>query len=143
MLTMKVETNWENGTPGIHARAGMHKIVMDEAKANGGDDLGANPMQHLLSSLGGCFIGIGRMIAEEMRLELGRIRCRVEGDIDRDGLLGKDPNVRPGCQEIRIAVEVQTDEPAERVQAWLGKVEARCPVKDIILNPTPVIIAHK
>lgn len=143
MLTMKVETNWESGTPGIHARAGMHKIIMDEAKANGRNDLGANPMQHLLSSLGGCFIGIGRMIAEEMNLKLDRIRCRVEGDLDRDGLLGKNPNVRPGCQEIRITVEVKSDEPEERIRAWLETVEARCPVKDIVLNPTPVIIAQK
>lgn len=141
MITLRVETDWEEGKPGMHARAGMHKIVLDEAKANGGDDLGPNPMQYLLSSLGGCFIGMGRMVAEEMGLKIDHIRVRCEGDINRDGLLGKNPAVRPGCQEIRLAVTVKSTESAENLREWQEKVEARCPVKDCLLNPTPIAVS--
>lgn len=143
MVTMRAEIDWENGKPGMHARAGMHKIVIDEPAANGGDDLGPNPMQYLMSCLGGCFIAMGRMVAGEMDLTIDHLRCRVEGDLNRDGLLGKDPAVRAGCQEIRMTITAKTAEPEDKMKVWLEKVEARCPVKDCIENPTSIKVQYK
>lgn len=143
MITMRVEANWEAPQSASYARAGMHKIILDEPVAMGGEDLGANPMQYLFSALAGCTIGMGRMVAKEMELDIKRITCRVEGDIDRDGLTGANPDIRPGCQEIRMTVSVDSAEPKETIAAWLAIVEKRCPVRDTVANATPIIINLK
>lgn len=141
MITFKVETNWENGKPGMRARAGKHEIIMDEPKSNGGDDLGPNPLQYLLSSLGGCFMAMGRMVAGEMKLKIDSMRCRLEGDLNPDGLAEKDASVRPGYQEIRLSIQVVSSEPDDKLKTWLEKVEKRCPVKDCLVNPTPIKVS--
>lgn len=143
MLTFKVESNWEAGKPGTRSRAGKHEIVIDEPVSAGGNDLGPNPMQYLLSSLGGCFIAMGRMVAGEMGLKIDHMRCRVEGDINPDGLAEKDPAVRPGLQEVRLAFDVKSAEPADKIAAWLKKVEKRCPVKDCLEHPVTVKVVEK
>lgn len=143
MLTMRVETDWLSGGDGVQARAGLHRMVMDEPKAMGGTDLGPNPMQFLLSGLGGCFIGVGRIIAKEKGLDISHIRCRVEGDINPDGMSGKDPSVRSGCLEIRMTVDVDSPESAEKIAEWLDEVEKRCPVRDCVANATQVKVALK
>ncbi len=143
MLTFKVESNLDSSEHAIRTRAGKFEVIIDEPKAAGGSDLGPNPLQYLLSSLGGCFIAMGRMVAGEMGLKIDHMRCRVEGDLNPDGLAEKDPKVRPGFQEIRLEIEVKTAEPADKMQKWLEKVEKRCPVKDCLVSPTPVKVTKK
>ena len=138
MLTFKVEANWENGTPPIKIRAGKHEVIIDEPVSAGGTDAGPNPLQMLLSCLGGCFIAMGRVVAKEMNLKIDHVRCRVEGDVNPDGMMEKDPKVRPGLLEVRLSVQCKSSEPADKLKAWVAKVEKRCAVKDVIMNPTPI-----
>lgn len=86
---------------------------------------------------------MGRVVAREKNLDITHIRCRVEGDINPDGMTGKFPEVRPGCQEIRMTVEVDSPEPEEKIREWLDEVEMRCPVRDCVANATPVKVALK
>lgn len=137
MWNFKVETHWE-GKPSIEARAGKHKFVLDEPESGGGTDLGPNQLQYLLASLGGCFTAMGRLVAKEMGLKLDSIDTKVEADLDPAGLLGKDPKVRPGFQEIRLQVQVKTGEPADKMATWLETTKKRCPVEDILAHPTPI-----
>lgn len=141
MPVIKVETTLNCSEHVIRGSAGHFAILLDEPKSAGGTDQGASPLQYLLTSLGGCFIAMGRMVAGEMGLKLDSIRCAVEGEIDFAGLSEKDPNVRPGFKEIRLKLEVKSNEPADKIRLWEEKVEKRCPVKDCLVNPTPVKVS--
>jgi Predicted redox protein, regulator of disulfide bond formation len=136
-LTFKSDVTWEH-RPAMHARVGKHDVIMDEVAAAGGTDEGPNPLQYLLSSLGGCFIAMGRLVAQEMGLDIKSIRCQVEGDIDNDGLLAKNPAVRPGFLAIRMKLHADTAEDQARMAEWLKQVEARCPVKNCLSTPVPI-----
>ena len=139
MITMGIDANWDKTDSATHVRAGRHKFLIDDD--NGGK--GPNAMQFMLSGMAGCLIGVGLMVAGEMGLDIGKIACRVEGDIDPAGYTGKDASVRPGCQEIRMTMEVKSPEPAEKIRDWLAVTEKRCPVRDCVANATPVKVVLK
>ena len=138
MITLRVEANWEKAKSASYVRAGKHQIVVDEPAATGGEDLGANPMQYLLSGVAGCFIGMGKIVAKEKGLQINNIRCRVECDINPDGMTGKDPSIRPGCQEIRMTIEVDSPESPDKLQDWAHTTEGRCPVRDTVAHGTTI-----
>ncbi len=139
MITFRADVKWE-GHPAMHAKTGKHELILDEVAAAGGTDKGPNPLQYLLSSLGGCFIAMGRLVASEMGLKIDGIRCLVEGDLNPDGLHAKDPKVRPGLLAIRMKLETKTAEPKDKMASWLIQVEARCPVKNCLTVPVPIAV---
>ena len=62
----------------------------------------------------------------------------IEGDLDPDGFMGLDPNVRNGLQEIRFKVHLKCDD-EEKARALARLAEERCPVGDCLKNPVPVV----
>src|SRR5690606_13451728 len=76
--------------------------------------------------LGGCFGTIGRFVAHQRRIELRGMRFEIEADYDPDGLLGRNPEVRPGFQEIRMRVDIDADLTEAQKQEFLEEVERRC-----------------
>lgn len=139
MWKFQVETKWD-GKPAFEARAGKHTFYIDEPEAAGGTDLGPNQIQYMLASLGGCFMGAGRLIAKQMGLAIRGIDCRMSGEIDERAVMGQSTEVRPGFPKIVMHVKVDSDEPKAKLDEWLKQVEKRCPVNDVIVNPTPVEI---
>lgn len=115
-----------------------HPFIIDQPKAAGGTDLGANPLEVYLSSLAGCVCAIGRIIAKQRRLEVNGLDVKVEGDIDKDYLLGKTQEGRAGFVELRVFVEVDAPMSAEEKDAFVEDIEKRCPVADNISNTTTI-----
>lgn len=143
MVTITAETNWDASKVDMDARGGRHQLTIDEVPAAGGTDLGPGPIQYLLMGLGGCFMTLGKIVAGEMGLKIQHMRCKLEGDLDTDGMFAKNPAVRPGLQEIRLGIEVKSDEPDAKLKAWLEQVEARCPIKDSLSRPVPIKVVRK
>lgn len=83
----------------------LHPFVIDQPKAGGDNNKGPNPLEIFLSSLPACICAIGRIIANQKRINLRGIDVEVEGDIDKDFLLGKTSDGRAGFTEIRSFVE--------------------------------------
>jgi uncharacterized OsmC-like protein len=109
-----------------------HKFVIDQPKTMGGQDEGCNPMEIFLSSLPACICAIGRIVANQKRIKLDGITAEVEGDIDKDFLLGVTEEGRAGFIEIRAFVDVQADLTKEEKEAFIREVERRCPIADNI-----------
>ncbi len=63
----------------------------------------------------------------------------VEADYDPDRLLGRKTEARPGFQEMRLKVNIDADLDDEAKQAFLDKIEQRCPVGDNLINSTKLI----
>ncbi len=134
--TMKVETKVNEGfkTDVICS----HPFTIDQPKPMGGSDMGANPLEFFLSSLGGCICAIGRIIARQERLNVRMIDVVVEGDIDKDFLLGKTEEGRAGFQEIRLHVDVDADMTTEEKQEFLEKIGKRCPIADNVIGQSVI-----
>ena len=64
----------------------------------------------------------------------------VTGDIDLNGILGLDPDVRNGYQNITVRFTVKGDAPAEKLRQLVEQSRARSAVYDVITNGVPVAI---
>lgn len=120
----------------LHARD--HTVKVDEPPALGGQDLGANPVEHALIALASCQAITYRFWAAQLDIALDGIEISAEGDLDVRGFFGFDDGVRPGFTAVRLAITPKGPEPAERYQQLADAVDAHCPVLDLFANPTPV-----
>ena len=118
--------------------AGRHAVKVDEPAALGGQDLGANPVEHALIALASCQAITYRFWAAKLGVELDGLEIKAEGDLDVRGFFGFDDSVRPGFSEVRLEGTPLGPESAARYQALADAVDAHCPVLDLFTNPTPV-----
>lgn len=107
-----------------------HPFVIDQPKMAGGNDEGPNPLEVFLSTLPACICAIGRIVAMQRRIKLRGIHVEIEGDIDKDFLLGKTTEGRAGFTEIRSFVSIDADMTNDEKEAFLHDVETRCPIAD-------------
>jgi uncharacterized OsmC-like protein len=96
-----------------------------------------------LVALGGCLGTIAAIIAKQERIDLRGFSAAVEADLDTDFLMGKTTEGRPGFTEIRVSVEIDADMTTEEKEAFLHKVDARCPISDNLVNGAKVVFEVK
>lgn len=133
LVTTSAEAAWENGMKTRIRVREFDNIVMDEPPALGGTDQGPNPMEFVMAALDGCVAVMINLIAGEQGFAFGDLKVRSSGVLDVRGLLGT-ANVRRHFQEVTLAVELRTDEPAERLQALRDAVHARCPAINLLVD---------
>ena len=105
-----------------------------------GGDKGPTPAEYLLHALGACLMsGLGN-IAAARGIELQEVTATIEGDIDLQGILGLDPEVRNGFEGIRVQFHVKGDAQAEQLAALVQQSRARSAVYDVVTNGVPVRI---
>ncbi len=113
-------------------------FVIDQPKGAGGNNEGPNPLEVFLSSLGACICAVGKIISNQERLRIRKIEVDVEGDIDKDFLMGKTEEGRAGFTEIRASVDIDSDLSMEEKEQLLGKIQKRCPIADNILKVSSI-----
>ncbi|MFA5677069.1 MAG: OsmC family protein [Pseudomonas sp.] len=133
LRTMRVQGQMEQGFA-VTMQCGSHTLVMDQPRAAAGTDAGPTPLDVVLAALGGCFGTIGRFLAHQRKIELRGMRFDIEADYDPNGLLGRNLDVRPGFQAIRLGVDIDADLTTEQKQEFLQEVERRCPLADNLLH---------
>lgn len=138
-LTYRVEGVAE-GAVATRLRAGKHEFVIDEPAALAGDDVAASPVEYVLGALIGCQVVVYRLYAQVLGIQVDDIRVTAEGDIDAARLLGKDPSVRPGFNDVRVRIELDGPETQERYEQLRDAVDINCPVLDLFANVTPVSV---
>jgi len=106
-----------------------------------GSDEGPTPVEYLLHALAACLTaGVGN-IAAARKVILHRVESSVEGDIDLQGILGLDPEVRNGFQAVRISFRIEADAPAEVISEIVEQSVARSAVFDVLTNGVPVEVS--
>ena len=85
------------------------ELDADEPVILAGDDLAANPVEHLLNALAGCLTSALVYHAALRNIEIEELESELEGDIDIRGLLGITDEVRTGYENIRVKFRVKTD----------------------------------
>jgi uncharacterized OsmC-like protein len=105
-----------------------------------GQDNGPTPVEFVLHALAACLTAGLANIAAARGIQLTEVRSTVSGDIDLNGILGLDPSVRNGYQNITVRFTVKGDAPAEKLRALVDQSRARSAVYDVITNGVPVAI---
>jgi uncharacterized OsmC-like protein len=106
-----------------------------------GTDHGPTPVETLLHALAACLTAGLVNVAAARGVQLTEVRSEVLGNIDLNGILGLDPSVRNGYQDITVRFTVKGDAPAEQLRAIVERSRARSAVFDIITNGVPVEVS--
>jgi uncharacterized OsmC-like protein len=105
-----------------------------------GRDNGPTPVEYVLHALAACLTAGLANIAAARGIRLTEVQSKVSGDIDLNGILGLDPSVRNGYQNITVRFTVKGDAPAEKLRDLVERSRARSAVFDVITNQVPVTI---
>jgi uncharacterized OsmC-like protein len=105
-----------------------------------GQDQGPTPVEFVLHALAACLTAGLANIAAARKVKLTEVRSTVTGDIDLNGILGLDPEVRNGYQRISVRFTVKGDAPAHKLRELVEQSRARSAVFDVITNGVPVTI---
>ena len=105
-----------------------------------GQDHGPTPVEFVLHALAACLTAGLANIAAARKIKLTEVRSTVTGDIDLNGILGLDPQVRNGYQQITVRFSIKGDAPAERLRELVEQSRARSAVYDVITNGVPVTV---
>jgi len=97
-------------------------------------------VEFVLHALAACLTAGLANIAAARRVRLTQVRSTVTGDIDLNGILGLDPDVRNGYQQITVRFTITGDAPAEQLRELVEQSRARSAVYDVITNQVPVTI---
>lgn len=130
-VVFKSEVKWTGSGVQCDAQSGPHTIRIDEPESLGGSNTGANPVELLLSALGGCLVVLVNAFAESHGVIVDDVKVHVEGDLDPRGFMGK-ADVRPGFSAIRYKLEVESQSDPTAVNDLVEHAEKACPVKDTL-----------
>jgi uncharacterized OsmC-like protein len=105
-----------------------------------GRDNGPTPVEYVLHALAACLTAGLANIAAARNVRLTEVRSTVSGDIDSDGILGLNPSVSNGYENISVRFTVKGDAPAEVLKSIVEQSRSRSAVFDVITNGVPVTI---
>ncbi len=86
-----------------------YELHADEPPILAGNDVGANPVEHLLNALAACVTTSMVAHAAVRGIHIEALESELEGDIDLRGFLGLDAAVPKGFTDIRVNFKVKTD----------------------------------
>lgn len=124
----------------IESRIGNHTVVVDQPKTAGGEDAGPTPLEYFFLSLAGCVGTIARIAAKQKRIALRSMDVRVDGDLDVEGLMGRNPEAPVGFSGVTVTVKMDADLSPEEKEAFLREVDRRCPVSVNIHDATSIAL---
>ena len=104
-------------------------------------DRAPTPPEIVLAALASCLTGGLAAVAQHRGIQLRSARAIVEGDIDVQGILGMDPEIRNGFSAIRVKFEIDADATEAEIAALVAQSQERSAVFDILTNPTLVEVS--
>jgi len=134
--TFKAEVKWSGRKTYCEGHSRGFKVGIDEPPELGGEDKAMNPVELLLNSLGGCMAICAAAFARKFNVDLKGFHVDLEGDLDPDGFLGKNPDVRPGYQTIRYKMHFDSSSPQENIDKLKEYIKEKCPVSDTLCGVT-------
>ena len=90
--------------------------------------------------LAGCLTAGVAAVAQNRQIQLHRVTATLEGDMDVQGILGIDSDVRNGFSDIKVTYDIDADASPDEIRAVVAQSQKRSAVYDIITNPTNVTV---
>jgi len=103
-------------------------------------DNGATPPEMMLIGLAGCLTAGIASVATHRGIQLHSVNATVEADMDLQGILGIDADVRNGFGGITVRYEIDAEATKPEIEAVVAQSQKRSAVFDIVTNPTNVTV---
>lgn len=104
------------------------------------EDKGATPVEYVLVGLASCLTAGIAAVAQNRNIQLRSVTATVEGDMDIQGILGIDSDVRNGFGGIKVTYNIDADAKPEDIEALVAQSQKRSAVYDVVTNPTNVTV---
>jgi uncharacterized OsmC-like protein len=104
------------------------------------EDHGATPVELVMAGLAGCLTAGIAAVAQNRNVQLHSVKATLEGDMDIQGILGIDSDVRNGFDNIKVIYDIKADATPDEIRAIVAQSQKRSAVYDAITNPTNVTV---
>ena len=112
----------------------------DHPEVFAAQDNGITPIEYLLIGLASCLTAGVASVAQNRGIQLRSVKANVEGDMDLQGILGIDPDVRNGFNDIKVTFTIDADASRQDIEALVAQSQKRSAVFDALTNPTDVTV---
>ena len=148
----RATSEWQRGThsratvDGFYGLGGEQKhrqafqFDTDHPEVFASEDHGATPVEMVLVGLAGCLSAGVAAVAQNRNIQLKSVTATIEGDMDLQGILGIDSEVRNGFNGITVKYQIDADAKREDIEALVAQSQKRSAVYDIVTNPTNVTV---
>jgi uncharacterized OsmC-like protein len=146
---------WKNGTHSQSTVEGFYGLGQEQRRKStfnfdadhpecfASEDKGATPVEFVLVGLASCLTAGIAAVAQHRNIQLRSVKATIEGDMDIQGILGVDSDVRNGFDGIKVTYEIDADAKREDIEALVAQSQKRSAVYDIVTNPTNVTVEVK
>ena len=143
---------WVNGTHSHSSVEGFfglgeeqsHKTQFeydaDHPELFASEDNGATPIEFVLVGLASCLTAGIAAVAQNREIQLRSVKATLEGEMDVQGILGIDPEVRNGFSDVKVHFDIDADATPEEIEALVAQSQKRSAVFDVVTNPTNIIV---
>jgi uncharacterized OsmC-like protein len=121
-----------------HAHRQPYSVEADHPEVFASEDNGATPPEIVLAALASCLTAGVATVATNRGVQLTSVTATVEADMDLQGILGIDGDVRNGFNSIKVTYDIDADAPREDIEAIVAQSQKRSAVFDVVANPTNV-----
>jgi uncharacterized OsmC-like protein len=116
------------------------KVEADHPKVFAAEDNAPTPVELVLTGLASCLVGGIAAVAQRRGIQLHSVKASLEADMDLQGILGIDEDVRNGFGAIRVHFDIKADADKDDIKALVAQSQKRSAVFDIVTNPTNVFV---
>jgi uncharacterized OsmC-like protein len=148
----RANCTWVNGTHSSSTVEGFfglgeeqhHRTTFsfdaDHPEVFASEDHGATPVEYVLVGLASCLTAGVAAVAQYRGIQLHSVSATLEGEMDVQGILGVDPEVRNGFSGIKVTYNIDADASPDDIKALVAQSQKRSAVYDIVTNPTNVTV---
>jgi uncharacterized OsmC-like protein len=148
----RASCEWLNGTHsrsaignffGLGAEQSRNKtftVEADHPQVFAAEDHAPTPVELVLSGLASCLTAGVAAVAQRRGVQLHSVRASLEADMDIQGILGIDAEVRNGFGAIRVHFDIRADASEDDIKALVAQSQKRSAVFDVVTNPTNVFV---
>jgi uncharacterized OsmC-like protein len=149
-FTWRASCTWRNGTHSQSTVAGFtglggeqqHRTTsefdVDHPECFASEDNGPTPVEYVLVGLVGCLTAGVAAVAQHRAIQLRSVTASIEGQMNVLGILGADPDVRNGFDQVNVRFAIDADASRDDLEALIAQSQKRSAVFDVVTNPTKV-----
>ena len=151
-FTWRASCKWRDGVHSQTSVQGFHGLGQeqqhktettfeaDHPEVFAAKDNGITPIEYVLVGLASCLTAGVAAVAQNRGIQLRSVESRLEGTMDIRGILGVDPDVRNGYDDIKVTFKIDADASKKDIEAIVAQSQKRSAVYDVITNPVNVTV---